>query len=251
MTPEEKTIVRNLVNRNLDAAEQRWKQIGRLLKKETASLEEAARKGTLVPTKFPGMPIVDSEIPVVQRFAAFVADMRGSTSHLRDSAGLESGIQRLYYETSGLLPALAKIVENHGGAVTEYTGDGILGFYSVGESATSGELLGVVDAGDECVNITSEIVNPILRQRYDLPPISIGVGIALGPVLLSVIGIANDLRPLGFGEAVFLASKLSKEENKVVVHDSIDKAWPVSEGGKISFKPISVRGTWGYTVSRG
>jgi class 3 adenylate cyclase len=239
---------RNNVYRH--AAEERWQRIGKLLK-ETASAQEAIRKGVLVPTKFPGMPLVDSEVPIVQRFAAFVADMRSSTSHLRTPAGMQSGIQRLYYETSALLPALTKVVTNHGGSVTEYTGDGVLGFYNVSDAPSGGDLLSVVDAGDDCIAVTKEIVNPILAERYRLPSLAIGVGIAIGPVLLSVIGVDGDLRPLGFGEAVFTASKLSKEENKVVVHESVDKAWPIGKGGLISFKKITVRDTWGYTVHRG
>jgi class 3 adenylate cyclase len=252
MTAEEKREIIELVLENLDAAEARWRRVGRLLK-EAASADEFARKGVLVPTKFPGVPIVDSEVPVVQRFVALMADMRGSTSHLLEPLGMASGIQRLYYETSALLPALTKIVTNHNGTVTEYAGDGILGFRAVSDNPSGGDLLEMVNAGEDCIATTRAIVNPILRERYNLPPLSIGVGIALGPVLLSVIGVHGDLRPLGFGESVFRASKLSKGENIVVVHESMKKAWPNGKGGKVSFKSISIPrdNALGYIVTRG
>lgn len=249
MTEQQKNEILEIIVENLESADKRWGKIGGFFK--NAQAREAALKGALVPTKFPGVAFVDSDVPLVQRFVAFMADMRGSTSHLRDAAGMESGIQRLYYETSALLPALTKVVTNHDGTVTEYAGDGILGFHAVSDEPSSNDLLRMVKAGEDCLTVTNDIVNPILAKIYGLPPLAIGVGIALGPVLLSVIGVDGDLRPLGFGEAVFNASKLSKGDNQVVIHESVRDAWPRTKGGTTSFKAISVLGNWGYTVHRG
>jgi class 3 adenylate cyclase len=249
VTTEQRAEIRQIVRSNLDAAEDRWGKVGALLKQARAL--ESARKGALVPTKFPGVSFVDSDVPLVRQFVAFMADMRGSTSHLRAAAGMESGIQRLYYETSALLPVLTKMVTIHGGSVTEYAGDGILALRPVGDDPTSKELRAMIDAGDDCLEATEDVINPILRDRYGLPSLGIGVGIAFGPVLLSVIGPDGDLRPLGFGEAVFDASKLSKAENKVVIHQSLRDAWPKKKGGTTQFTPISVKGAFGYTVAFG
>jgi len=41
-----------------------------------------------------------------------------------------SQLQRIFYETSALLPAMAKLIFFENGSVTEYLGDGVLGLFT-------------------------------------------------------------------------------------------------------------------------
>lgn len=85
----------------------------------------------------PGLPPIYEGQTIIGEFIALVADMRDSTNHLLQAISPKkadiSDLQRVFYETSALLPSLAKVVSFHDGKTTEYLGDGILAFFLVDE----------------------------------------------------------------------------------------------------------------------
>lgn len=134
MDNQQRRIIVDLVERSLNQAESHWRNGGYKLITESTRRDgtEALNKSTMdsAPSKIPGHEIVQEGETIVDDFIAIVADMRNSTDHMLTasrSVKLE-GIQRVFYETSALLPALEKTINIHHGGVTEYLGDGVLGF---------------------------------------------------------------------------------------------------------------------------
>ena len=190
---------------------------------------------------------------MVRDFFVLMADLRRSSAHLRDGArGLTvSGMHRVFLETSALLPTLSKLVSMRHGGVTEYLGDGVLGFFAVDDIEDTDEFVQACDVGDECLETCADIVNDFLEKRYHLPCLSLGVGISVGQSIVTTIGSGDDARPVAFGLPVFEVSRLSKGENDVLISKKMRELWPKSKGGQRQFKEVSIRNFTGYRSTRG
>ena len=102
-------------------------------------------------------------------------------------------LQRVYYETSALLPALAFTISKNNGSVTEYLGDGVLAFFKVDEENVTKSIYEAIDAAKECLDYCLETINTVLKNRYGLPKLEIGIGLAYGEALVTLVGIERDL----------------------------------------------------------
>lgn len=76
-----------------------------------------------------------------------------------------SSIKRIFLETSALLPAMEKVIQINGGSVTEYLGDGVLGFF---EFSTE-NIYKSYNAASIIINDVRVILNNMLHTRYQLP----------------------------------------------------------------------------------
>jgi class 3 adenylate cyclase len=240
----------DLVNESLNRAEADWEGVATLLEaKEAVAL---ANSRDFIPSTIPGHPLVDTTEPKVDEFIAFVLDIRDSTQRLmcaisEDKAKV-SGLQRLFFETSALLPAASQLVEWKGGAVTEYLGDGLLAMFRVNEGQRAERINDAYAAATRSLELVQELVNPILNYRYGVPALSIGVGLALSKAIVTVVGLGVSRQAKAFGECVWRASKLSGGRNQVIVDESIRLAWPTSKGGRLHFRPTKLKGSDGFVV---
>jgi len=248
--------IRMLVNRSLDHAEKHWRKGGHHLIAESASGNEALNKSAMdaAVSRIPGYEIVEDGETIVDEFIAIVIDMRGSTKHMlnADKSSSLEGIQRVFYETSALLPALEKTINIYSGGVTEYLGDGVLGFFKRDEAKPEKAIYNAHDAAKSCLSTTLEIVNESLKIRYGLPPLVIGVGMALSKALISLSGIDGVKHPKAYGECVFRATKLSGGQNVVLIDQRLRDAWPKTQGGTLSFMKSEVAkdGVTGFKLIR-
>lgn len=244
MKGPEKSQIETIVNIALDRAETHWRNGGHRLKvneelrksrdgMESFSMDEA------IPSMLPGHPWVSEDDTIISEFVAFVADMRDSTKHLlhaiSERKAKVSQLERVFYETSALLPALAKTVEFEGGQVTEYLGDGILAFFRVDENNRSEAMYSARRAAIDSIGDTRNIINSILSERYSLPPLDIGVGLAMSKAIVSLVGLPSNKQPKAFGECVFRATKISSGVNEVCVDERMENFWPTSKGGTLRF----------------
>lgn len=241
----------DLVNESLNRAEADWEGVASLLEaKEAVAL---ANRQDFIPSTIPGHPLVDTTDPKVDEFIAFVLDIRDSTQRLmcaisEDKAKV-SGLQRLFFETSALLPAASQLVEWKGGAVTEYLGDGLLAMFRVNEGQRAERINDAYAAGTRSLELVQELVNPILNYRYGVPALSIGVGLAFSKAIVTVVGLGASRQAKAFGECVWRASKLSGGRNEVIIDDSFRLAWPTSKEGRLRLTPRKIKGADGYLVS--
>lgn len=242
LTSSEKDELRRIISASLDSAEKRWKEGGHLLKANRQAGLEAMHESVMdsaEPSKIPGHAIVRDDETVIDEFIAFVADMRDSSTHLMCAISPKnadvSGLQRVYYETSALLPALAYSVSKEEGSVTEYLGDGILALFRIDSDAREQAIYASHRAAKNAIGDVREIVNEALVERYRLPPVDIGVGLAVSKTLVTLVGLAPEKQPKAFGECVFRATKLSDGRNEVICDENLKAIWPSSKGGTLRF----------------
>ncbi|HDU3661299.1 TPA: adenylate/guanylate cyclase domain-containing protein [Klebsiella pneumoniae subsp. pneumoniae] len=257
MNSEQISIISNLVESALNQAEYHWRNGGYKLIAESRTGTEALNKSAMdtAVSQIPGHEIVKEGETIVDDFIAIVADMRNSTNHmLNASSSIElDGIQRVFYETSALLPALEKTINIYKGGVTEYLGDGVLGFFKKDKENPEQYIYDAHNAAKDCLKKSLEIVNSALSYRYNLPPLKIGIGLALSKALVSLSGIEGSRHAKAYGECVFRATKLSGGNNVILIDNNLRVAWPSSKGGKLSFvlSDIGKGGVQGYRINGG
>ena len=114
LTEDQKKVMTALINDSLDKAEEHWENGGHELMLANVNKSIVAKRES-ESSKIPGHPTVHDDITVIDEFVAFVADMRDSSQHLLCARSVKrsdvSDLQRVFYETSALLPALAQTVK--------------------------------------------------------------------------------------------------------------------------------------------
>jgi hypothetical protein len=93
-------------------------------------------------------------------------------------------------------------------------------------------------------------VNQILQNRYQLPPLDLGVGMAMSKAVVTLVGLANERHPKAVGQCVYYATKLAGGKNEILVDAVMNSAWPVAkEKGGLKFRPKKVRNVDGFLVT--
>ena len=250
---EESAII-ECIRESLDRAENHWRQGGYKLLEKAIALDAVNERMESAPSHIPGHNIVQDDITIIDEFIALVADMRDSSKHLNSAISEKtakvSQLQRVYYETSALLPALALTVKFEKGSVTEYLGDGILALFKVDPNDKSIAIYAAYEAAANSIGRTRDLVNDALRERYSLPDINLGVGLAMSKTIVTLIGLPGEKHPKAFGECVFRATKLSGGKNEIYVDEFVRKTWPQAKGGTLQFVQRSKNDVNGYLISK-
>lgn len=257
LNANEKAEVQIVVSDSLDRAERVWGDHGAVLDSVsgTASFEGFAMESMneSAQSMIPGHRFVSLEKPKAEYFIALMLDIRDSSKHLAQAISSKiarvSQFQRVYYETSALLPAVAKTIGFKNGRVTEYLGDGALALFRVADYEDYREAVYAAhNAAKNCINDTLSIVNNQLKDRYSLPPLVVGVGMAMSPALVTLIGLSGERQARVLGECVYRATKLSGGENEIIVDKKMRYRWPKKKGGTVRFDEITMKGVDGFKV---
>lgn len=242
------TQLRQLIELSLDAAENIWNQAEPQL--SANQLREAIKS---IPSQIPGYPQVSRFSPQVDRFIAAVVDMRDSTKHLLCAISAKTTsvnqLERVFYETSALLPSVALALSFEKGSVTEYLGDGVLALFQVQEQNPAQSIYAVHRAAKSCLSEVRILVNHAIGERYNLPPIDIGVGLGMSKAIVTVVGTAQFEQPKVLGECVYRATKLSRGRNEIMIDQALHDSWPRSSDGTIRFVPKKLDDFNGYVVA--
>lgn len=255
LTSYQENELRVIINDSLDKAEKHWKNGGHLLAVNKMALESASREimDSAEPSKIPGHAIVQDGETVIDEFIAFVADMRDSSKHLMCAISPKvakvSDLERVYYETSALLPTIGYVVREEEGSVTEYLGDGALALFRVDPDHKEQAIYAAHRAAKNAIGDARNIINEILTERYNLPDIDIGVGLAVSKTLVTLVGLYPEKHPKAFGECVFRATKLSSGRNEVISDANLKAIWPSTKGGTLLFRPKNINNVDGYVLS--
>jgi class 3 adenylate cyclase len=246
--------VRLIVDQTLDKAERIWGKHGMTLDEAhfARADSDVLAKRERVPSRIPGQKEVEAGKERVGMFIALVADIRDSNKHLMSAvAGTKaSELERVFYETSALLPALERTIQYEMGAVTEYLGDGLLALFEVNEADKETAVRASYSAAKNCLGDTQDIVYQALKSRYNLPPLDIGVGLAMSRAVVSLVGIEGDSHAKATGRCVYFATKLASRRNEIIVDDRMEDSWPSSKGGRLHFERSRKRGVDGYLITR-
>lgn len=234
--------IKKVINESLDKAEKHWKRGGWRISNESMTFDSSNYETSRIPNH----PIVGDDKTIIDDFIALVSDMRDSSHHLNsnDDRGLrqsclDSGLQRVYYETSALIPALAQTVKLRKGSVTEFLGDGVLAFFPKDDGVNS--IINSYKVAKIIVTEVRDTVNNVLRERYNLPSIDIGVGLASSKAIVNLVGISGNKHPKAFGECVFKATKLSSGTNEVLIDKVLIELLPL---------PENVKSKYGYSTGQ-
>jgi class 3 adenylate cyclase len=236
----------DIVNKSLDRSEELWNN--------TIATERRLLKAAFEETRIPGHPYLDENKYKSDVFVALMLDMRDSTKHLRQAISAKiakvSQMQRVFYEISALLPTMSKLIQDENGAVTEYLGDGLLALFQLPSDKKKKEaVLGdCMRAARYCLQALKEAVNPVLGERYGLPPLEVGIGMAFSTSIISHFGLPPNTQVKVIGECIYFASQLSKGRNEIIVHENLERIWPTSKEGKLSFNIRQFKDFKGYIV---
>ncbi len=239
---EQISELQELALSRLEYAESIWGDVGHKMRSFSKVGNEAlvleANMPEFVESQIPDNPIIKTFEPKVDDFIAIVADMRDSTDHLKTyHPGKICLLQRAFYETSVLLPCLAKTISMKNGKVTEYLGDGVLGFFKASKNDVPGCIYTAHNAAKACFEMMKRVVNPLLHEKYSLPDIDIGIGLAKSRAIIYAVGVDNHFEGKLFGECVYYATKISDGRNKIHIDEALKLSWPEKEGGTLRFLP--------------
>lgn len=236
----EKVDLVNSINRALDDAEKIWNEVGHHFINE--NLEKAIstlRASEKIPSKIPGFPFVQGDEPQVADFIALILDIRDSTKHLLEAISSKkakaSQLERVLYETTAINTAGSIIIEDYKGAITEYLGDGFLALYQIKKLDQPDEVYDAYNTAKYYLSTALIEINKILDERYSLPNLEIGIGMAFSKAIVTVVGHRKNLHPKALGECIYRASKLSNGRNEVFIDDRLEVLWPTAKGGPLKF----------------
>lgn len=227
------------LNQLVRETSQRAKEIYEKASREGLQLSLVKAAG--MSTDYPGIPFLDIKEWTIGEYIAIAVDMRNSSRHLCElrKIGECEKLERLFYETSILLPVLIECISYEKGEVVELLGDGVLGFFYCPDKDPNA-CCASYNAAHNCIEAVQKIINPFLRDEFGIPPIAIGVGLAYSKVIVSIIGTENCQMPKAFGECVYHATKLSKGYNKIYVNNALEFIWPEGPSPTIRFDEVKI-----------
>ena len=236
MDEELNSKIREEVNKALDNAENIWNEVGDQFLIEKAEIR-AFSDGAKIPSQIPGHKILTQGKPEVGDFIALVLDIRNSTDHLLVAIKAKATqLERVLYETTAVNTAGALVIEHFKGGLTEYLGDGFLALFKIEDEKNSKDIVYKAhDAAKYCLKEAINIVNDIIYKRYELPKLSIGIGLAYSKAIVTIVGINENLHPKALGECVFRASKLAGGYNEIHIDKKLKYLWPKSDNGQLRF----------------
>lgn len=158
------------------------------------------------------------------------SDVRGFTNLSR-----VIGMEDLFDNLSRLLGMQVDIVHRHGGYIDKFGGDGIMAIFDRDDMASA-----ACRCALEIIRRTDTLEQQ--GQKYRLP---VGIGLAMGPVMIGNIGSPEHLDYSAIGENVNLAARLCghAEAGQVLVSDAVRQSVEQEERFRLGRgMPVQIKG---------
>ena len=163
--------------------------------RQTFGLHVGRRAAEQILARDPGLTGVEQTITVM------FADIRSFTKRSVESPPAE--VVRMLNE---FLRVMVQIVEQRGGMIDKFLGDGFIALFGIGDGDETGHADRAVAVGEAMLRALPELNALFAANRID--PISIGIGIHTGPAIVGSIGTPERLEFTAIGASVNLASRI-------------------------------------------
>ncbi len=179
---------------------------------------------------------------VEQDVTIVFADIRGFTTMSEGRLSFD-----VVFLLNQFLGRMAEAIEDTGGFVDKFMGDGIMAIFGMDEPVAQGAARAIAAA--RAMGGALDALNASLRE--ELPaPLSMGIGLHTGPAILGRIGASGrseTLAPLtALGASVNLASRLESKTKDLAVQVVVSKACMAASGlapgPRVARQTIEVRG---------
>jgi hypothetical protein len=167
-------------------------------------------------------------------------DLRKSTAR-----ALELGPRDTYLTMHTYLPTMLRIIEGAGGLVVGLRGDGAIACFGIIDltneevRVTSKEAEKAVRAASDCghamVDAIDAVVNRVLRNSGVKGGLLVGVGIDVGQIVATNIGLDGARDLTAYGNCVNTCCKRSCGNNLVILTLEAKKMFPKGKGGRTKF----------------
>lgn len=162
---------------------------------------------------------LNAEVGRKEHITILFSDVRGFTS-ISEKLQAEEVVELLNCHFS----EMSDVIFKYDGTLDKFIGDAIMAFWGAPLKTANHAVLAVTAALEMVQRL--ERVNEVVRQK-SLPPISIGIGLNTGDVILGNIGSARKLDYTVIGDNVNLASRMegltSKYGHPVLISESTYK----------------------------
>jgi adenylate cyclase len=162
---------------------------------------------------------LDGHRPLAQKLVVTVlfTDLKGFSTI---SEKMEPA--RLYEWLNGYLGAMAQVIQDHGGVLKQFTGDGVLALFGVPvPHSTAAQQASDATAAVKCALTMGQKLMELRRQweAAGLPPVSMRAGIYTGEVAAGSIGSDDRFEYAVIGDVVNTASRLESYDKSLADPD--------------------------------
>lgn len=175
--------------------------------------------------------------------AVVFADLRNSSNR-----AIEIGARHTFISMHCLIGGLAYLIQEEKGCVANFRGDGLFGLFGLdddGDNPQDMDASRVTQKATTCgigmVEMVEKIVNPILIKHNIKGDLRIGVGVDIGQVVITRIGLPNTNELTAYGPPVNKAAKLCGGNQSVQVSERVEDVYPAGKNGQISFKEKRIK----------
>ena len=162
---------------------------------------------------------LDGQRPLAQKLVVTVlfTDLKGFST-------ISEKMQpaQLYVWLNGYLGAMAQVIQNHGGVLKQFTGDGILALFGVPvPHTTRDQQASDATAAVKCALALGQRLVELRRewQEAGLPPVSMRAGIYTGEVAAGSVGSDDRFEYAVIGDVVNTASRLESYDKSLADPD--------------------------------
>ena len=186
--------------------------------------------------------------------AVLSVDLRHSSK-----IAIESGPKDTFQIIHTYLPTMVELVARADGLIGGLRGDGLFAMFGFTEYEDSQRRAlpakkyeDAVSVATRCgkamIEATTEIINPLLRSVDLDSNLQIGVGIEVGDVVVTKIGIGDAVEHTLYGVPVNHACKAATGCNEVILAKGAHNTYPTSKDGKVTFGRRNLGGDLGGFV---
>jgi len=154
---------------------------------------------------------------------------------------VQVGAKDTYLTMHTYLPTMAELVAKAGGKIVGLRGDGLFAAFGLtkltGKSSEVGEagslaVQSATNCGKAMLEATDEIINGILVADGIEGGLAVGVGVAVGEIVVTRIGLTNANEVTAYGPPVNQACKLSGKIIGIRLTKGAHDVYPTAKGGR-------------------